>query len=155
MASPSFTLDYNLFAPNWGCCGRESSTELEQKTKQFFETAFADRFNSLASLNNAKQLFGKATRKDYDNQMDLFYLLALCYIMHYDRQNTILAEGTSEDNAYYETLYSLDCIRKTMLCNKFNIMPLLSIFGFDYLTSSGTELMGVGVDRVETQSTVY
>ena len=121
-------------------------TELELLVLQYLDTIsnsgttiFRNDLGIMLNLAYSKEIFGKDPQPSYDAINDLFYLLQLCINIYWDRNNEYLTSGTYRGASYYDEIYNFACIRKTMACKGYDIMPLLTIFNLDYTKADLTD----------------
>ena len=85
-----------------------------------------------------KELFGKPNCKEVLLYNKVFVLLELCIVMYNEREVHFADTGEILPNSYFIEKYNLECIEHTMLCNKLNIGPLLSVYGIEMKETNRT-----------------
>lgn len=130
--------------------------DFQQRWSEYYELIF-NKISALLALSNQAGIYGHSDTQDYYDQINNFnYLFLYLYIIRqeYQTEEQLFNAGLISELVTIQELadnYSLDCIRKTMLCNGFNIIPLYQLFDLNYMNVQ--TLDGIGYMAINPNNT--
>lgn len=130
--------------------------DFQQRWAEYYETIF-DKVVSLMALANQSGIYGHADNQNYYDQINNFnYLFLYLYIIRqeYQAEEQLFNAGIISELVTVQELaenYSLDCIRKSMLCNGYNVLPFYQLFDLNYMNVQ--TLDGIGYMAINPNNT--
>lgn len=130
--------------------------DFQQRWAEYYEKIF-DKMGALLALANQSGIYGHSDNQDYYDQINNFnYLFLYLYIIRqeYQAEEQLYNAGLISELVTMEELsenYSLDCIRKSMLCNGYNVLPLYQLFDLNYMNVQSLD--GIGYMAINPNNT--
>ena len=130
--------------------------DLQYRAEEYYSFIF-DKIASLLTAANQSGIYGHADNVDWYDQINNFhYLFFYLYMirMEYQEEIRLYEAGLISELTTVQELaekYKLDCIRKTMACYGYNMIPVYSLFDLNYTVDSDRD--GIGYMAITPNTT--